>query len=154
MPANLEVSIEISATPAQVWNVVSDLKRMPQWSPQTRKVIVRGGPLRLGSSMINLNRRDVRVWATRSKIVAFDPSKRIAWEIAENHSVWSFDLEPLDDNTRTRLVQRRDVSGGVSKISSTLIDKFLGGEASYEKELTTGMRQTLQEIRKEVETVV
>lgn len=152
MPVNLEVSIEINATPMQVWQVVSDLKRMPRWSPQTRKVVLRGGPLQLGSTMININRRDVRVWATRSKIVAFEPGQRVAWKIKENHATWSFDLEPLDDNTRTRLIQRRDVSDDTTKISKLLIDKFLGGEQSYEKELTTGMRQTLQRIRGDVES--
>ena len=154
MPANLEVAIEINATPTQVWTVVSDLKRMPQWSPQTRRVIARGGPLHLGSTMINVNRRDVRVWTTRSKIVDLEPSKRIAWRVTENHTVWSFDLEPLDDNTRTRLIQRRDVSGDTTKISKVLIDKLLGGEQSFEKELTTGMRQTLQGIRRSVESDV
>lgn len=152
MSAKLEVSIEISATPMQVWSVVSDLQRMPQWSPQTKKVIVRGGPLRVGSSMINFNRRDVRVWATRSTIVTFDPAARIAWQVKENHSTWSFDLQPLDDNTRTRLIERRDVSGDTTKISKLLIDKFLGGEESFDKELTTGMRQTLQRIRSAVES--
>ena len=152
MSVNLEVSIEIRATPMQVWNAVSDLTRMPQWSPQTKKVIVRGGPLKLGSAMINFNRRDVRVWATRSRVVAFDPGRRIAWEMKENHAIWSFDLEPLDDNTRTRLIERRDVSAGVSKMSKLLITKFLGGEENFDKELTTGMRQTLQRIRSSVET--
>ncbi|MFC6706160.1 SRPBCC family protein [Flexivirga alba] len=152
MSANLEVFIEINASPMQVWDVVSDLKRMPQWSPQAKKVIVRGGPLKLGSAMINFNRRDVRFWATRSRIVAFDPGKRIAWEMKENHATWSFDLVSLDDNTRTRLVERRDVSAGVSKASRLLIDKFLGGEESFDKELTTGMRQTLQGIRTSVES--
>ncbi len=152
MSANLEVSIEINASPMKVWDVVSDLKRMPQWSPQTKKVIIRGGPLKLGSAMINFNRLGVRFWATRSRIAAFDPGKQIAWEMKENHAVWSFDLEPLDDNTRTRLVQRRDVSAGVSKASKLLIDKFLGGEENFDKELTTGMRQTLQRIRSAVES--
>lgn len=152
MPVNLEVSIELNATPMHVWQVVSDLKRMPQWSPQTTKVIVRGGPLQVGSTMINVNRRDVRVWATRSTVVDFDPGRRIAWRIKENHAIWSFDLEPLDDNTRTRLIERRDVSDDTTRISKLLIDKFLGGEQSYEKELTTGMRQTLQRIRTAVES--
>jgi uncharacterized membrane protein len=152
MSENLEVSIEINADPMQVWGVASDLTRMPQWSPQTKKVIIRGGPLQLGSAMINFNRLGLRFWATRSRIVSLDPGKRIAWEMKENHATWSFDLEPLDDNTRTRLVERRDVSAGVSKASRMMIDRFLGGEANFEKELTTGMRQTLQRIRAAVES--
>lgn len=152
MPANLEVSIEISASPSRVWEVVSDLARMPEWSPQTRKSIIRGRPIRVGSSMINVNRRGVQVWATRSEVVAFEPAKRVAWRMKDNHAVWSFDLVAMDDDTRTRLVERRDVSDGTTRVSRALIDKFLGGEESFEKELTTGMRQTLQRIRLAVES--
>lgn len=151
MPKNLEVAIEINATPMRVWKVVSDLRRMPRWSPQTKKVIVRGGPLKLGSTMINVNRAKMKIWPTQSKVVAFDETKRIAWRIKENHAVWSFDIEPLDDNTRTRLIQRRDVSDDTSKLSKVLVDRFFGGEQSFEKGLTTGMRQTLQRIRADVE---
>lgn len=152
MPTNLEVSIEISASPNEVWDVVSDLTRMPEWSPQTRKTIIRGRPIRVGSRMINVNRRDVRVWATRGTVVTFDPGQRIAWKIAENHSIWSFELHGLADNTRTKLVETRDVSGDTTKISKVLIDKFLGGEENFEKELTAGMRQTVQRIRLAVES--
>ncbi|WP_446664167.1 SRPBCC family protein [Flexivirga sp. B27] len=152
MSSNLEVAIEINATPKQVWDVASDLRRMPRWSPSTRKVFLRGGALTAGSTMVNVNRIGLRVWPTTSRVVDFDPGKRIAWRIKENHSVWSFDLEPLDDNTRTRLVQTRDVSGGTSKVSKMLIKKLLGGEQSFEQDLTEGMRQTLQRIRNDVES--
>ncbi|MBB2890618.1 SRPBCC family protein [Flexivirga oryzae] len=152
MPNNLEVSIEIGAPPAEVWRVVSDLSRMPEWSPQTRKTIIRGGPARQGSLMVNVNRKGVRVWATRSKVVAFEPDKRVAWKIKENHAIWSFDLEPIGDGTRTKLIERRDVSGDTTKVSKFLVEKFMGGEEDFEQELTTGMRQTLQRIRLAVES--
>lgn len=152
MPANLEVSIEINAAPTRVWEVVSDLTRMPEWSPQTRKTILRGSPTRVGTRMVNINRRDVRVWPTRSKVVSFEPDTQIAWRIAENHAVWAFDLEPLDDSTRTKLIETRDVTSDTTKLSKVLIDRFLGGEESFEKELTAGMRQTLQRIRLAVES--
>jgi len=152
VPHDLEVSIEISAPPAEVWRVVSDLSRMPQWSPQTRKTIIRGGPIGQGSLMVNLNRKGVRVWPTRSKVISFEPDRRIAWKVKENHAIWSFDLEPLDDGNRTRLIQRRDVSGDTTKLSKTLIEKFMSGEQAFEQDLTGGMRQTLQRIRQTVES--
>lgn len=152
MPANLEVSIEINATPAQVWAVVSDPTRMPEWSPQTRRVLMRGESARLGSTTYNVNRRGAKIWVTRSKVTHFEPDRRIAWTVKENRAVWSFDLESLDDGTHTRLIQRRDVSNDTSKISKALIERFLGGEQAFERELTTGMRQTLQRIRLETES--
>ena len=39
----IEGSIEIDAPPARVWEVVSDLRRMGEWSPQCKKMIIRGG---------------------------------------------------------------------------------------------------------------
>ena len=32
----IEGSVEIAAPPATVWALVSDLRRMPEWSPQVR----------------------------------------------------------------------------------------------------------------------
>lgn len=152
MPHNLEVSIEISAPPDEVWRVVSDLSRMPEWSPQTRKTIIRGRPIGQGSLMVNINRKGVRVWATRSKVIAFEENKRIAWKIKENHATRSFDLEPLESATRTKLIERRDVSDGTTKVSQLLVEKFMGGEEAFEQELTAGMRQTLQRIRTSIES--
>ena len=46
--APIEASIEIAAPPAAVWELVSDLRNMPRWSPQCRKTIVRGGAMQRG----------------------------------------------------------------------------------------------------------
>ncbi|TWE13224.1 SRPBCC family protein [Rudaeicoccus suwonensis] len=150
MPADLEVSIDINATPAQVWAVVSDLTAMPRWSPQTKKVFLRGGPLRVGSKMLNVNKLGWRVWPTQSVVTAYEPDHLVAFKVLENHAVWSFELTPLDDGVRTKVTQRRDVSTGTTVVSRQLIDKAMGGEERFEKGLTTGMRQTLQRIRDEV----
>lgn len=150
MPTDLEVSIDINATPAQVWAVVSDLTAMPRWSPHTKKVLLRGGPLHVGSKMLNVNKLGWRIWPTQSVVTAYEPDRLVAFKVLENHAVWSFELTPLDDGARTRLTQRRDVASGTTVVSRQLIDKALGGEESFEKELTTGMRQTLQRIRDDV----
>lgn len=152
MPANLEASIEISASPTRVWGVVSDLARMPEWSPQVRKTIVRGGPTGVGTRTINLNRRGLSVWVMRGRVVSYEPNKRIAWQIIDNRAIWAFDLEPLDDNTRTKLVQTRDLSNGTTKISRALTKAFLGGQESFDSELAAGMRLTLERIRLTVES--
>jgi uncharacterized protein YndB with AHSA1/START domain len=35
---NLDASIHIAAAPERVWSVLADLKRMPEWSPQCRRM--------------------------------------------------------------------------------------------------------------------
>lgn len=152
MPTNLSTSIEIDATPEQVWAVVSDLRRMGEWSPMTRKVIVRGGELREGATTVNVNRLGWKVWPTRSKVTSYEPNKQVAFRIVDNGSQWIYDLEPLDTGTRTRLTETRDVSRGTTAVSNFLVDKALGGESAFETRLVRGMEATLRRIKDAVES--
>lgn len=146
----IEESVEIDGTPAQVWSVVSDLARMGQWSPQCKKMFIFGGPVKLGTRTLNVNRRGPLAWPTSSKIVAFEPDREIAWRVAENNSVWGFSITPSGEGVT--VTQRRTVAGGkTSKVSSFLVDKVFGGNDSFETELAAGMRETLGKIKRSVE---
>ncbi|MGH3524277.1 MAG: SRPBCC family protein, partial [Mycobacterium sp.] len=52
----LQAQIDIKAPVSKVWGLVSDFRRMPQWSPQCRWMRPIG-PLRQGTRTLNLNRR-------------------------------------------------------------------------------------------------
>lgn len=148
----ISASIEIDATPEQVWALVSDPTRMPEWSPQCRKSVVRGGgPVRVGTRLLNVNRRGLLFWPTRSKIVEIVPERRFAFKIAENGTVWSYDLEPTV--TGTRLTESRRAPHGVSDLSNFLTRHVLGGTESFEAELEDGIRQTLERIKAAAERV-
>ena len=43
----LEDSVEIAASPAEVWALVTDIPRMAKWSPQVVKSTVKGGEVKL-----------------------------------------------------------------------------------------------------------
>lgn len=141
---HIEQSVDVAAPPEKVWELVSDLPRLAEWSPQVVKSLTRG-PLREGSRLLNLNRRGLLVWPTRSKVVRFEPGREIAWRIKENGSTWSFTLEPTP--TGTHLVQRREAPEGLSETSISLTDRFLGGQGVFQAELQAGMRQTLARIQ-------
>lgn len=146
----IEESIDIAGTPAQVWAVVSDLARMGEWSPQCKKMVIFGGPVKLGTRTLNVNRRGPLVWPTSSKVVAFEPSREIAWRIAENNTVWGFEITETENGTR--VTQRRTAPGGeTSKVSSFLVDKVFGGNDGFEVELAAGMRETLGKVKRVVE---
>lgn len=150
MTADLDAQIDIDASPEHVWTVVSDLRRMGEWSPQCRKVVVRG-PLRAGSRTINLNRSGWKVWPTRSEVVTFEPHREVAFKVLENGCVWSYELAALEDGSRTRVIERRRAPQGTSAVSRTLIKHVLGGEQGFEDELRAGMAATLERIKAEAE---
>lgn len=151
-PSELTATITIAAPPAQVWALVSDLRRMAEWSPQVARTLVRPEPIRLGSRMFNLNREGWRYWPTTATVVRFEPHREIAFRVTENRAVWSFELEPLDGGTL--VTHRRETPDGTTAISKALIGLAMGGTKEFEPRLLAGMTQTLRRIKAEAETRV
>lgn len=140
----LQAQVDINAPVGKVWELVSDLKLMPQWSPQCR-LMKSFGPLRPGARTINLNRRKFLVWPTTSRITEFIPEKKLAFRVNENGTVWSYELEPTD--TGTRLVETRHAENGVTAFSTMTVNALMGGVPSFERELVEGMNESLARIK-------
>ncbi|GGC58208.1 SRPBCC family protein [Hoyosella rhizosphaerae] len=145
----LEATIETTAPPAKVWQIVSDLPRMGEWSPQCRKSFFLGGEIGEGSLAININRKGFLVWPTRSRVVTFTPNEKVAFKVLDNNTVWSYTLEPTQ--TGTRIIERREAPKGTTKVSQFLVKTVLGGNDDFEKELIEGMNLTLERIKAEAE---
>ncbi|MEU7765876.1 SRPBCC family protein [Nocardia sp. NPDC049190] len=148
MPKNLEVTIDIAASPERVWAVVSDLARMPEFSPQCVRMVALGS-IRAGTWTINLNRDGKKYWPTTARILRYEPGRAFTFRINENRSVWSYLLEPTE--TGTRLIERRDMPNGTTWVSRRAIDAALGGEQPFEEALLRGMTRTLDNIKLAVE---
>jgi uncharacterized protein YndB with AHSA1/START domain len=140
----LHAEIEINAPVAEVWSLVSDLSRMPRWSPQCR-VMKLLGPLRPGTRTININRRNFAVWPTTCTITEVVPEKKVAFRVNANRTVWSYELEPTA--TGTRLVETRNAENGVTAVSNMAVNALFGGVPSFEEELVTGMNESLAKIK-------
>lgn len=145
----IEETIEVAAPPGKVWTLVSDLAGVASWSPQVLRTWVRGRPVALGTTTLNLNRKGLLVWPTRSKVVRYDELREIAFRIVENRSVWSFTLEP--SGTGTRIVHRREAPDGIRPATTRLVKMFMGGVPQFQDSLREGMRQTLRRIKAEAE---
>lgn len=144
----LHDTIDIDATPERVWELIGDLRRMPQWSPQVDSVRLREGfdRIELGAEFTHLNHEGELKWTTHSTIVRFEPEQEIAFRIEENWVVWSFQTTPLPKG-QTRLSQRRETPAGISDYSLELTEKYLGGQQAFTQVLRAGMRQTLEAIK-------
>ena len=153
-PANrerIESSIDIDASPAQVWSVISDIRRMGEWSPQCKKMwVFGGGEVKQGTRTLNLNRQGWKRWPTNAVVQTFEPEKKLAIRIVENRSVWTYELEPTA-NGGTRVTESRAIPNGVSGVSKFLTKTMLGGSEDFENELEAGIKSTLQRIKAEVE---
>lgn len=140
----LKAEIEINAPVSKVWALVSDVSRMPQWSPQCR-IMKALGPIRPGTRTINLNRQGAKFWPTTSVITEVVPERKFAFRIPINTTVWSYELEPTA--TGTRLTETRHAENGVTAVSTAITKAALGGVDTFETELLKGMNLSLERIK-------
>jgi uncharacterized protein YndB with AHSA1/START domain len=145
----LQAQIDIDAPPSKVWALISDFRRMPQWSPQCRWMRP-FGPLRQGTRTLNFNRRNRLFWPTTSTIVEVIPEKKLAFRVDTNRAIWSYELEP--NGQGTRVIESRHAENGVTAFSSISINAVLGGTTNFERELVDGMNATLAKLKAAAES--
>jgi uncharacterized protein YndB with AHSA1/START domain len=149
-PLPISTSVDIDADPEQVWTVVGDVARMPEWSPELRRLVVLGRkPVRVGTTLLGVNRRGWAVWPTTSKVTRFEPGRAVAWHTRESGATWTYELEPT--TAGTRLTGRRDLDRFT--VGTTLMAPAIGGAEGHDRELEQGIRTTLGRIKQAVESV-
>ena len=141
----LQAQIDIAAPPSKVWALISDFKRMPEWSPQCR-LMKPLGAVKPGTRTFNMNRRGMLFWPTTSVLTEVTPEKKLAFVVNENGTEWSYELEPTATGTRVTET-RRAANGVVKPISAFLTRTVLGGMDVFEHELVDGMNASLSRIK-------
>jgi uncharacterized protein YndB with AHSA1/START domain len=140
----LQAQIDINAPVPKVWALISDFKRMPEWSPQCR-LMKALGPLRQGTRTVNVNRRNFLFWPTTSTLTEVIPEKKLAFRVNTNNTIWSYELEPIANGTR--VVESRNAENGVKPSANFTVDKLFGGVPNFERELIDGMNTSLERIK-------
>jgi uncharacterized protein YndB with AHSA1/START domain len=145
-PTPISATVQIKATPDEVWRVVADLGRMPEFSPELRKAFVVGKP-GVGANIIGINRRKAVLWPTTSKVVRWEPGHAVAWKTRESGATWVYELEAT--GTGTSVTGRRVLPKFT--LGTSLLGPVIGGAAGHDAELAEGIRSTLERIRESVE---
>jgi uncharacterized protein YndB with AHSA1/START domain len=144
----LQAQIDIDAPVEKVWQLVTDLKRMPEWSPQCRMMRPLGS-VRPGTRTINVNRRGRLFWPTTSTVTELLPQRKLAFRVNTNNTIWSYELEPTA--TGTRVVESRHAENGVKPLPNLTVEKLFGGVPSFERELVDGMNASLARLKSAAE---
>jgi uncharacterized protein YndB with AHSA1/START domain len=145
----LQAQVDINAPAPRVWALISDVSRMPQWSPQCRMMKALG-PLRPGTRTLNLNRRKFLFWPTTSTVTELVPEKKLAFRVNANGTIWSYELEPTEKGTR--VVESRHAENGVKAVSNMTVNALFGGVPSFERELVEGMNSSLARLKAAAES--
>jgi hypothetical protein len=99
----LTASTQVRASADQVYAVVSDVTRIPEWSPETTRVKWLA-PDRFRA----WNRRRLGRWRTVAKVVAAEPGHKFSFvvqAIGGDWTQWTYLIEPGSTADATRLTE-------------------------------------------------
>ena len=146
----LRAETTIGAPPDRVWAALTDLKRMPAWSPELlRMVPLKPGGLKVGQQYLGLNRRKAVIWPTRNVGGVLEPGRSLAWDTRSSGARWIFELSA--GGAGTRVVHRRPVPRKLTPLGKVFARLFLGGTVGHADELEQGMAQTLARLKATLE---
>ncbi len=149
----LRAEAVVHAHPDRVWELLTDFRRMPQWSPElVRMLALKPGGLRTGQWYLGVNRRKGVVWPTRSVVAVVDPGRSVAWDTRSSGARWIWELEPIEAGETvagggTRVIHRRPVPARITTMSTLFAPLFLGGNGGHADELEAGMAQTVARLK-------
>ncbi|HET8559809.1 MAG TPA: SRPBCC family protein [Marmoricola sp.] len=148
-PIPLSATIQIHAPADRVWAVVSDLRRMPEFSPELRKVLPLGRRTSgVGARILGINRRGAAVWPTTSRVTRWEPGRAVAWRTRESGATWVYELQPTATGG-TSVTSRRVLPAYT--VGTSLMAPLIGGATGHDHELADGMAATLAGIKRAVE---
>jgi uncharacterized protein YndB with AHSA1/START domain len=103
-------SIDIAAPIDVVWDLVSDITRIGEWSVECRSCEWLAGATdpRPGARFRGRNRRNATLWTRTCEVLAVDPPKPFVWRtlptrLLPDSTEWTFEL--ADSGDHTRLIQ-------------------------------------------------
>lgn len=121
----VEVNMYIEASPARVWELVTNLDLMGQWSPEYEGgewVDGATGPA-VGCRFKGRNKRGDREWESVSTVVEAEPGRSLAWAVGDPDNAaatWRFDL--TTDGSGTRVRQHVEMGPGPSGLTARIAE--------------------------------
>ncbi len=145
-----EASVTIAAAPERVWDMVSDITRMGEWSPGNtggRWILGASGPA-VGAKFLGFNKRGFARWFTTCKVTECERPSRFAFQVIENRMRWGFRLSSTADGGTELTQWRNRDKPPLAPIG--LVAKLLF-QGKVEEEMVDGMRRTLTAIKTKAE---
>jgi len=104
--ADLRESLTVDASADLVYDLVADLPRMGEWSPECERVTWRGGATGAaeGAKFFGHNKEGVVRWVTQGEVVTVVPGRNLAFEISVGLlriARWEYFVVPDDADPST-----------------------------------------------------
>jgi hypothetical protein len=144
-------SIVIHRSPEDLYDMISDVTRMGEWSPVCKACWWdEGSGPEVGSWFTGRNELPERTWETRSEVVAADRGHEFAFVVGGSFVRWGYTFVPVEGGTEVT-ESWKFLPGGIA-----MFKERFGAGADSEIEVRseaarTGIPATLQAIKRAAE---
>jgi uncharacterized protein YndB with AHSA1/START domain len=148
-PARAEVSTHIAAPPERVYDLVADVTRMGEWSPETISCEWLDGASRAepGAWFAGTNRARA-TWTTRCHVDVADPGRELAFTVhagGRPSSRWRYRFEPDGDGGT---IVTESMEGLLTYSPAVrLLKRVVTGVGDRSAHNAEGMRRTLARLK-------
>jgi hypothetical protein len=98
---NHSESITIARSPEDLYDMVSDVTRMGEWSPVCKACWWDDGETpRVGAWFTGRNELPDRTWETRSEVAVAEPGREFTFVVGGTFARWGYRFEPVDGGTK------------------------------------------------------
>ena len=137
----------VAASPPQVYELVADMPRMGEWSPECQMVDWTDGAVapEVGARFIGHNRGGpggLMRWSRRGRVLVADPGREFAFvteEGGKESTIWRYRFDPVADGTR--------VTESYEVKSIPAWARIIDVPTNRARELRDGMRHTLAHLK-------
>lgn len=147
-PTKGSVTVYIDAPPDQLYDMVSDVTRMGEWSPQTFECTWLDGATgpAVGARFQARNRRGRMTWKNEPQVVTADPGREFAFRRKAYGSdvVWGYRFEASGDGTE--VTEWYDVIKPPRRPMMWLFSR-LNGVRDYDADMQHNARLTLNRLK-------
>lgn len=150
--SDAQASTDIAAPAERIWQLVSDLPRMGEWSPENTGGKWIGGATgpTVGARFRGTNRKGLRRWSTTCTVTAADVGKRFSFDVTYGAlaiSSWEYSFDSNGNGTKV-VEEWTDRRPGWMKVMSGPVMGVLDRVAHNR----SGMEQTLARLKAAAES--
>jgi hypothetical protein len=144
-------SVVVGRSPEDLYDMISDVTRMGEWSPICRACWWDDGDgPRTGAWFTGRNELPERTWETRSEVVAADRGREFAFVVGGSWVRWGYTFTPVDGGTQVT-ESWEFLSGGITRFNDRYGDDAEAQIAERTEAARRGIPVTLAAIKQAAE---
>jgi Polyketide cyclase / dehydrase and lipid transport len=145
-------SIVVAGSPESLYDMVSDVTRMGEWSPVCKACWWDDGEgAMVGAWFTGRNELPERTWETRSQVVAADRGREFAFLVGGSRVRWGYTFAPADGGTQVT-ESWEFLPAGIASFHERFGDDAPAQIADRAEAARTGIPRTLAAIKQAAES--